>query len=63
MVDLTELDFKPKPIDRDFLSKTDEYPVNGEHIGHDVRAWDYKDFTTKASHTRQNWEFAELQWR
>lgn len=38
MVDLSELDFKPKPIDRDFLSKPDEYPVNGEHVGHAVRA-------------------------
>jgi NAD-dependent dihydropyrimidine dehydrogenase PreA subunit len=38
MVDLSELDFKPKPIDRDFLSKVDEYPVNGEHVGHAVRA-------------------------
>ena len=38
MVDLSTLDFKPKPIDRDFLSKPDEYPVNGEHAGHTVRA-------------------------
>jgi NAD-dependent dihydropyrimidine dehydrogenase PreA subunit len=38
MVNLSELDFKPKPIDRDFLSKPDEYPVNGEHVGHAVRA-------------------------
>jgi NAD-dependent dihydropyrimidine dehydrogenase PreA subunit len=38
MVDLSELDFKPKPIDRDFLSKPDEFPVNGEHVGHTVRA-------------------------
>ncbi len=38
MVELASLDFKPKPIDRDFLSKSEEYPVNGEHVGHAVRA-------------------------
>ena len=38
MVQLSSLDFKPKPIDRDFLSKPDEFPVNGEHVGHAVRA-------------------------
>jgi NAD-dependent dihydropyrimidine dehydrogenase PreA subunit len=38
MVDLSTLDFKSKPIDRDFLSKPDEYPINGEHAGHTVRA-------------------------
>lgn len=38
MVDLSVLDFKPKPIDRDFLTKSDEYPINGEHVGHTVRS-------------------------
>ncbi len=38
MVELSSLDYKPKPIDRDFLGKPDEYPVTGEHVGHKVRA-------------------------
>jgi NAD-dependent dihydropyrimidine dehydrogenase PreA subunit len=38
MVDLSLLDFKPKPIDDDFLSKPEQYPINGEHLGHAVRA-------------------------
>jgi hypothetical protein len=29
-----EVDYKPKPIDSDFLSKPTEYPVTGEHEGH-----------------------------
>jgi NAD-dependent dihydropyrimidine dehydrogenase PreA subunit len=33
-----EVDYKTKPIDPDFLKKTDEYPVTGEHLGHKVRA-------------------------
>lgn len=33
-----EVDYKPKPIDPDFLSKNDEYPVTGKHIEHEVRA-------------------------
>ncbi|MEM2883712.1 MAG: ferredoxin family protein [Nitrososphaerales archaeon] len=33
-----EVDFKPKPIDADFLKKSDEYPITGEHKGHKVRA-------------------------
>lgn len=32
------VDYKPKPIDPDFLKKTDEYPITGEHAGHKVRA-------------------------
>jgi NAD-dependent dihydropyrimidine dehydrogenase PreA subunit len=38
MVDLSTLDFKPKPIDKDFLTKPDEFPKNREHEGHAVRA-------------------------
>jgi NAD-dependent dihydropyrimidine dehydrogenase PreA subunit len=33
-----EVDYKPKPIDPDFLNKPDEYPITGEHEGHKVRA-------------------------
>ncbi|MDG7008911.1 MAG: ferredoxin family protein [Nitrososphaerota archaeon] len=32
------VDYKTKPIDPDFLSKPDEFPVTGEHNGHKVRA-------------------------
>lgn len=32
------VDFKSKPIDPDFLSKPDEYPVTGTHYEHEVRA-------------------------
>ena len=38
MVDVAALDFKPKRIDDDFLSKIAEYPVTGTHEGHEVRA-------------------------
>lgn len=38
MVELSSLDFKPRPIDQDFLTKTNEYPENGKHVGHSVRA-------------------------
>lgn len=38
MVSINEIDWKPKPIDRDFLNKPNEYAVNGEHAGHAVRA-------------------------
>ena len=31
------VDFKPKPIDRDFLNKPNEYPVTSEHNKHKVR--------------------------
>ena len=41
MVELSELDYKPKPIDGDFLSKPSEYPVTGTHEGHEVRAERY----------------------
>ena len=33
-----QVDYKPKPIDGDFLNKPEEYPVTGEHEGHKVRA-------------------------
>ena len=32
------VDYKTKPIDPDFLSKPDEFPITGEHNGHKVRA-------------------------
>ena len=35
---MREVDFKPKPIDPDFVKKPDEYPVTGEHKGHKVYA-------------------------
>jgi NAD-dependent dihydropyrimidine dehydrogenase PreA subunit len=38
MVDPNLLDFKSKPIDRDFLDKPNEYPVTGDHVGHAIRA-------------------------
>jgi NAD-dependent dihydropyrimidine dehydrogenase PreA subunit len=37
MVNPNTLDFKSKPIDRDFLSKP-EYAVSGDHVGHATRA-------------------------
>ncbi len=33
-----EVDYATKPIDPDFLSKPEEFPVTGEHLGHKVRA-------------------------
>ena len=33
-----EVDYKTTPIDPNFLSKADQYPVTGEHNGHKVRA-------------------------
>ena len=33
-----QVDYKTKPIDPDFLSKPDEFPITGEHNGHKVRA-------------------------
>src|SRR3970040_2149118 len=33
---MVEVDYKPKPIDPEFLNKPDEYPVTGEHNGHKV---------------------------
>ena len=38
MVDVSTLDYKPKPIDPDFLNKPSEYPVTGTHENHQVRA-------------------------
>lgn len=32
------VDYKTKPIDPDFLSKSNEYPVTGPHQTHEVRA-------------------------
>ncbi len=31
-----EVDYKPKPIDPEFLTKSAEYPVTGEHNGHKI---------------------------
>ncbi len=33
-----EVDYKPKAIDPDFLTKTEEFPVTGKHNEHEVRA-------------------------
>ena len=33
-----QVDYKPKPIEGDFLSKPEEYPVTGNHEGHEIRA-------------------------
>jgi len=38
MVELESLDYKPKPIDENFLNDTDNYPVTGTHNDHEVRA-------------------------
>jgi len=35
---MVEVDYKPRPIDPDFLNKSDEFPTTGEHIGHKVLA-------------------------
>ena len=62
-----EVDYKPKAIDPDFLSKADEYPVTGKHAGHDVRAEgkqrmdaEGKPYPTKlgihGSHVAVDWE-------
>ncbi|MDG6933226.1 MAG: ferredoxin family protein [Nitrososphaerota archaeon] len=32
------VDYKTRPIDPDFISKAEEYPSTGEHLGHKVRA-------------------------
>lgn len=36
------VDYKTIPIDADFLKKTEEYPVTGDHAGHKVRAFGKK---------------------
>jgi hypothetical protein len=33
-----EIGYKTKPIDQAFLSKPEEFPITGEHNGHNVRA-------------------------
>jgi len=38
MVRLSSLDFRPSPIDGDFLRKPEVYPLNGEHEEHAIRA-------------------------
>ncbi len=38
MVKVETLDYKPKPIDENFLEDKDNYPVTGTHNGHEVRA-------------------------
>ncbi len=38
MVKVESLDYKPKPIDENFLEEKDKYPVTGKHGEHDVRA-------------------------
>lgn len=38
MVDVESLDYKPKPIDENFLDDSTNYPVTGTHNDHEVRA-------------------------
>ncbi|EQD34808.1 Ferredoxin zinc-binding protein [mine drainage metagenome] len=38
MVKVETLDYKPKPIDENFLEDKDNYPVTGKHHEHEVRA-------------------------
>ena len=38
MVKVETLDYKPKPIDENFLEDKDNYPVTGKHNDHEVRA-------------------------
>ena len=38
MVELDTLDYKPKPIDQNFLNDEQNYPVTGEHFEHSIRA-------------------------
>ncbi len=38
MVKLESLDYKPKPIDENFLEDVEHYPVTGKHFDHEVRA-------------------------
>ena len=38
MVKLDSLDYKPKPIDENFLDDETNYPVTGQHNDHEVRA-------------------------
>jgi NAD-dependent dihydropyrimidine dehydrogenase PreA subunit len=35
---LSELDYRPKPIEADFLGNASAYPVTGTHEGHEIRA-------------------------
>lgn len=62
-----EVDYKPKAIDPDFLSKPDEYPVTGKHVEHEIRAEgkqrmdaEGKPYPTKlgihGSHVAVDWE-------
>jgi NAD-dependent dihydropyrimidine dehydrogenase PreA subunit len=38
VVKLETLDYKPKPIDQNYINDEQNYPVTGEHKGHKVRA-------------------------
>ena len=38
MVKVESLDYKPKPIDENFLEDAEHYPVTGKHHDHEVRA-------------------------
>ena len=62
-----EVDYKPKPIDPDFLTKTAEYPETGEHNGHKILGEgvermdaDDKPYPTKlgihGTHVAVDWE-------
>ncbi len=62
-----EVDYKPKPIDAEFMSKAGEYPVTGKHHTHEIRAEgkaridaEGKPYPTKlgvhGSHVAVDWE-------
>ncbi len=38
MAKVEDVDYKPKPIDENFLGNDKDYPITGKHNGHDVRA-------------------------
>ncbi len=38
MANPVDLDYKSKPIDENFFTDTANYPITGQHNGHDVRA-------------------------
>ena len=67
MVKLESLDYKPKPIDENFLDDETNYPVTGQHHEHEVRAEgtqrndaEGKPYPTKfgihGSHVAVDWE-------
>ncbi len=35
---MAKVDYNSKPIDDNFFDKQDEFPITGNHAGHEVRA-------------------------